>query len=263
MPAAWGISDESFVRPETLSVVIPVYNEKAFIPALLARLDAFPSPGGLKRELVFVDDGSTDGTADLLDDLLAERRDARLIEHPSNRGKGAAIRTGIAAARGDVILIHDADLEYDPRDHACVLEPLIDGRADVVIGSRFLGQTHRVLYFWHYAANRFITLCCNASTNLNLSDIECGTKAFSRRAIMEVLPALKEERFGIEPELIGRLSQVRWNKRGQRMQGPGGRRLRIYEVPVSYSGRTYAEGKKIGWRDGVRALLVIARTALT
>lgn len=262
-PAAWGIADESFVPPTTLSVIIPVYNERAFLEPLLARLDAFPNPQGLRRELVFVDDGSTDGSADALDDLLSARNDARLIEHTRNRGKGAAIRSGLAAARGDIILIHDADLEYDPRDHAAVLEPMIDGRADVVIGSRFLGQTHRVLYFWHYKANRFISLCSNACTNLNLSDIECGTKAFTRRVAAEIGKKLKEDRFGIEPEMIGRMAQVRWSKRGETMQGPGGRRLRIYEVPVSYSGRTYAEGKKIGWRDGVRALLVIAKTALT
>ncbi|MGP1347879.1 MAG: glycosyltransferase family 2 protein [Phycisphaerales bacterium] len=261
--AVWGRADGSWVAPRTLSVIVPVYNERDSLAALVQRLDAFPSPCGLARELVFVDDGSTDGSADVLDELLGERTDARLIEHASNRGKGAAIRSGLGAASGDVVLIHDADLEYDPRDHAGVLEPLMDGRADAVIGSRFLGQTHRVLYFWHYKANRLITLCSNACTNLNLSDIECGTKAFSRRVAAQLGPMLKEDRFGIEPEMVGRLAQIRWSKRGEPMQGPGGRRLRIYEVAVSYSGRTYAEGKKIGWRDGVRALWVIARVWLT
>lgn len=229
-----------------VTVIVPVHNEKATVEAAVEALLAAPLPDGVERSVLCVDDGSRDGSGEILQRLMNRHKQVRLVRHEENRGKGAAIATGLEHAEGDIVMIHDADLEYDPADHIAVLEPILDGRADVVIGSRFLGQTHRVLYYWHYVANRFITLCCNIRSNLNLTDIECCTKAFRIEVAKQL--ALKEKRFGIEPELIARFSRMRLNDQ----------RLRIYEVPVSYSGRTYAEGKKIGWRDGVRALVVIA-----
>ncbi len=229
-----------------VTVIVPVYNEKATVEAAVEALLAAPLPDGVERSVLCVDDGSRDGSGEILQRLMNRHKQVRLVRHEENRGKGAAIATGLEHAEGDIVMIHDADLEYDPADHIAVLDPILDGRADVVIGSRFLGQTHRVLYYWHYVANRLITLCCNIRSNLNLTDIECCTKAFRIEVAKQL--ALKEKRFGIEPELIARFSRMRLNDQ----------RLRIYEVPVSYSGRTYAEGKKIGWRDGVRALVVIA-----
>jgi len=256
-----------------LAVVIPIYNEKAHLPRAIARLDAVPVPTDpatsrpMQRTLILIDDGSTDGTTDLVR-AMGERADTKVILHDRNRGKGAAIRSGFAGAlqiEADLILIQDADLEYDPMDHAAVLAPMLDGRADAVIGSRFRGQAQRVLYYWHWVANNLLTQFSNMLSNLNLSDMECGTKAFRRGVVRRL--ELKEDRFGIEPELIARLARLRvpdtpdlepGSGSGGRAAGIGAvRPLRIFEVPVNYAGRTYAEGKKITWRDGLYALWAI------
>jgi glycosyltransferase involved in cell wall biosynthesis len=221
-----------------LSVVIPAYNEAATIDEVVTRVRQVP----FDKEILIVDDGSSDGTRERLRELAARHPELRLFEHAANRGKGAALRTAFAAVTGDVVVVQDADLEYDPADYAVLLGPIADGRADVVFGSRFLGgpRGHRVLYFWHYLANRLITLLSNALNDLNLSDMETCYKAF-RREVLEGL-RLRSDRFGFEPEFTAKVAR---------------RRLRIYEVPVSYSGRTYEEGKKITWRDGVLALFAI------
>lgn len=241
-----------------LAIVIPAYNERELLPEIIARIDAVPPSRGVdgapvERKLVIVDDGSKDGTAEVVRGLGA-RPDVIAVVHERNQGKGAALKSGFAAALeagADAALVQDADLEYDPADHEAVLAPILDGRADAVIGSRFIGQTHRVLYYWHYLANRFLTTVSNALTNLNLSDIECCFKAYSR-PVLERL-TIREKRFGVEPESIARLARMRVP------QGSGVRPLRIYEVAVSYAGRTYAEGKKITWRDGISALRCIVR----
>lgn len=240
-----------------LCVLMPVYNESRSLPKVIERFDAVPPPHALERRLVIVDDGSTDTTAELVGQL-ASRPDVIARVHEQNRGKGAAVRTAWGAALdagADILIIHDADLEYDPADHAEVLAPIVDGRADAVIGSRFLGATHRVLYYWHSLANRVITTASNMLTNLNLTDIECCTKALTRRVAERIV--LEEQRFGIEPELVAKLARLR-------LPGPDGTDApaRIYEVPVSYAGRTYAEGKKITWRDGFSALRCIVKYAL-
>ncbi len=244
-----------------LAVVIPVYNERDALPTLIERVVAAPPPalpgggGRCERTIVVVDDGSTDGSADLVR-ALGGREGFSTIGHDRNRGKGAAIASGFARALelgADLAIIQDADLEYDPAEHEAVVRPILDGRADVVIGSRFLGRTHRVLYYWHYVANRAITTLSNMLTNLNLSDVECCFKAFSREALAQI--TVEEPRFGVEPELVAKVSRLR-------MAGsPGGttRAARVYEVPISYSGRTYAEGKKITWRDGVSAIRCIVK----
>ncbi|MDJ0785190.1 MAG: glycosyltransferase family 2 protein [Myxococcota bacterium] len=216
-----------------ISVVVPAYDELSTIEELLNRVRA----SGLIHEIVVVDDHSKDGTAEKLREIAAGDAMIRVLCHEQNQGKGAALRTGFAAATGDVILVQDADLEYDPVDYPDLLRPILDGRADVVYGSRFLGGPHRVLYFWHYVVNRFLTLLSNALNNLNLTDMETGYKVFRREALEGV--RLRSNRFGFEPEITAKMAR---------------RRLRIYEVPISYSGRTYEEGKKIGWRDGVKAL---------
>ncbi|HEX2078935.1 MAG TPA: glycosyltransferase family 2 protein [Longimicrobium sp.] len=221
-----------------LSVIMPVYNEAATIAESARRVRAVP----LEMELICVDDGSTDGTLEQLRALEAEGVVDTLLTHARNRGKGAAVRTGIRAATGDVIVIQDADLEYDPFELPRLLEPIADGRADAVFGSRFLGGPHRVLYFWHRLGNGMLTLLSNMFTDLNLTDMETCYKMV-RADLLKSLP-LRTRRFGIEPELTARLAQAR---------------ARIYEVPISYAGRTYAEGKKIGWRDGVAAMWHIVR----
>ena len=221
-----------------LSVVIPVYNESASIAELVKRVRAAP----VEKEIILVDDCSTDGTQNTLK-ALASAGDLTVLYHPRNRGKGAALRTGIAAARGDAVIIQDADLEYDPQDYPKLLKPLLDGRADVVFGSRFSGgETHRVLYFWHSVGNKLLTLLSNMATNLNLTDMEVCYKLFRTDIIRQI--EIEEDRFGFEPEITAKVARLR---------------CRIYEVGISYAGRTYEEGKKIGWRDGVRALWCIVK----
>jgi glycosyltransferase involved in cell wall biosynthesis len=221
-----------------LSVIMPVYNEERTVAAAIDRLRRVP----LDVELICIDDGSTDGTGVVLGRLRDRGVIDQLITQPENRGKGSAVRRGIQEATGDVLVIQDADLEYDPRDLPVLLGPIADGRADAVFGSRFLGGPHRVLYFWHRVGNGVLTLVSNMFTDLNLTDMETCYK-MARTDLMQSLP-LRTERFGIEPELTARLSQAR---------------ARIWEVPISYAGRTYAEGKKISWKDGLAAFWHILR----
>ena len=222
-----------------LSVVIPVYNERQTIELLLKLVEAAP----YDKEIILVDDASTDGTREILQRLAADYRDqVHLVLHPQNRGKGAAIRSAIEHVTGDIVIIQDADLEYDPQDYPALLGPILDGHADVVFGNRFHGGPHRVLYFWHYVGNRFLTNLCNMVTNLNLSDMECGYKVFRAEVFQRL--RIKSDRFGIEPELAVKVAKLG---------------CRIYEVPIAYHGRTYSEGKKITWKDGLAALYFIIR----
>jgi glycosyltransferase involved in cell wall biosynthesis len=240
----------------TVSIIIPVYNERAYIEAVLLRVQAVQ----LEKELLVIDDGSTDGTRELLRDIekaqaagqtevpvqngraLLSLENIRFIFQDRNRGKGAALRRGFEVANGEILLVQDADLEYDPRDYEKLLEPIFDGRADVVYGSRFLGGPQRVHYFWHYAGNKFLTLLSDMLTNLKLTDMETCYKVFRREVVQSI--RFRSDRFGFEPECTAKIARGNW---------------RVYEVPISYAGRTYAEGKKITWRDGLIALWCILR----
>ena len=220
-----------------LSIVIPVYNESSTIYEVIKRVEAVNGD----KEVIIVDDGSTDGTRTLLK-KYEEKEGFKVIYQPKNKGKGAALRAGFEIAKGEVIIVQDADLEYNPKDYPVLLEPILDNRADVVYGSRFLGGPHRVLFFWHYLGNMFLTTLSNMFTNVNLSDMETGYKVF-RRKILESI-TLKSNRFGFEPEFTSKVAQ---------------KKFIIYEVPISYSGRDYSAGKKINWKDGVAALWFIFR----
>ena len=220
-----------------LSIVIPVYNESETICEVIRRVEEVDND----KEIIVVDDGSTDGTRALLKEY-EEREGFEVIYQPKNKGKGAALRAGFEKAKGEVIIVQDADLEYDPKDYDVLLEPIFDERADVVYGSRFLGGPHRVLFFWHYLGNMFLTTLSNMFTNVNLSDMETGYKVF-RRKILESI-TLKSNRFGFEPEFTSKVAQ---------------KKFIIYEVPISYSGRDYSAGKKINWKDGVAALWFVFR----
>ena len=220
-----------------LSVVIPVYNEKKTLSELICRVEAVK----LEKEIIIVDDASTDGTRDLLKKYEEQER-FKVIYQSKNAGKGSALRAGFDKAEGEIIIVQDADLEYDPKEYPLLLEPILDGRADVVYGSRFLGGTHRVFFFWHYVGNKILTTLSNMCTNLCLTDMETGYKVF-RRTVLDYF-ILKCNRFGFEPELTSKIAR---------------HAFRIYEVPISYSGRGYEEGKKIDWKDGVAALWFIFR----
>lgn len=218
-----------------ISVVIPIYNEKNTIRKVIAKVEAT----NMAKEIILVDDYSTDGTRGVLDEYR-DKNGFQVLFHARNMGKGAALRTGFAKVTGDIIIIQDADLEYDPTDYRALLGPILDGRADVVFGSRFLGGPHRVMFFWHYMGNTVLTLLSNMLTNLNLTDMETGYKVFTKKVLDSI--TLTCDRFGFEPELTSKVAK---------------KKFRIYEVPISYSGRDYSEGKKITWRDGIAALWFI------
>lgn len=229
-----------YALPEdfVLSVVIPVYNEIDTVVDVIQKVRA----NGVPSEIILVDDKSTDGTTDLLKSMLDEP-DLRIFFHEENQGKGAALKTGFGHVTGDAVIVQDADLEYDPSEYLYLLQPIVEGKADVVFGSRFSGNNQRVLYYWHYMGNRLLTFLSNCFSNINLTDMETCYKVFRREVIEQIAPTLQESRFGFEPEITAKVASL-----------PG---VRIFERPISYSGRTYAEGKKITWRDGFRALWCI------
>ncbi len=227
-----------------LSIVIPVYNEERTLRAIVERV--LNVDMGIEKELVLVDDCSSDRSQHIMAELAREHSSIMCTRHDRNRGKGAALRTGFERASGDLVIVQDADMEYNPADIPRLLRPILDGKADVVMGSRFIGgESHRVLYFWHYVGNRLLTLLSNMTTNLNLTDMEVCYKLFKKPILDQI--QLEENRFGFEPEIVAKVARISG--------------CQIYEVGISYSGRTYREGKKIGWKDGVRALYCIVKYA--
>lgn len=232
-----------------LSIVIPVYNEEEYLEEILEKVIHQPLPDGLERELILVNDASTDKTQNVMQTLPGKFPGIRfkLIDKTVNQGKGAALRDGFAQVAGDIVIIQDADLEYDPADYPKLLQPILDGKADVVFGSRFIGEPHRVMYFWHQLANNLLTTFSNMLTNLNLTDMEVCYKVFTREVIDHL--KIKSPRFGVEPEITAKIARLRLN----------GKHVRVYETGISYAGRTYEEGKKIGWKDAASAVFQIIR----
>src|SRR5687767_8504878 len=234
-----------------LSVVIPVYNEEHTVQELIRLVAEAILPAHLEKEIVCINDASSDGTGKKLDELptLFPGQEFKIVHKPVNEGKGAALRDGFKLATGDLVIVQDADLEYDPDDYPRLLQPILEGKADVVYGSRFIGEPHRVLYYWHTMGNKFLTAMSNMFTNLNLTDMEVCYKVF-RKEVLDKIPPIKCNRFGFEPEITAKIAKHR-------------PRLRIYEVGVAYYGRSYEEGKKITWKDGVKAILAIIRFRFT
>lgn len=236
-----------------LSVVIPVYDEKNTIREILRQVRAVP----INKQIILVDDCSRDGTREILQRLQVDEPDLTIVFHDVNQGKGAALRTGFKHATGQIVIVQDADLEYDPSQYLQLIQPIVEGKADVVYGSRFIGESHRVLHFWHSLANKFLTLLSNIFTDLNLTDMEVCYKVFRREVIQGI--TLKSNRFGFEPEVTAKVARFIMPA----IEGRPSRRCRVYEMPVAYNGRDYREGKKIGWKDGVQALYCILRYAFT
>jgi glycosyltransferase involved in cell wall biosynthesis len=232
-----------------LSIVVPVYNEDKYLDAVISKVIAQPLPGDLKRELILVNDGSHDSSWKVMQSLPDKFPEIKfqLVNRSVNEGKGAALRDGFAKVTGDIVIVQDADFEYDPKDYPKLLQPILDGNADVVYGSRFIGEPHRVMYFWHQVANNILTTISNMLTNLNLTDMEVCYKVLTRDVVKNL--KLKSPRFGVEPEITAKIARMRLN----------GKRLRVYETGISYAGRTYEEGKKINWKDAVSAIIQIIR----
>lgn len=230
------IEKMSMEQKPFLSIIIPAYNEVNFIRDVIRRVQETP----YEKEIIIIDDGSVDGTRDILNNL--KEPNITVVLQEVNQGKGAALRAGFARAKGDIVIIQDADLEYDPRDYPKLLEPILEGKADVVYGSRFLGGPHRVLYFWHYVGNMGVTLLSNMFTNLNLTDMETGYKVFKREVLKDI--RIESNRFGFEPEITSKIAK---------------KRCRVFEIPISYYGRSYEEGKKITWKDGIKAFFTILK----
>ena len=235
-----------------LSVVIPVYNEFKTIHEIIRKVRAVP----IRKQIILVDDCSKDGTRELLRKMVETEPDLTIVFHDVNQGKGAALRTGFQKVTGQIAIVQDADLEYDPSEYLRLIQPIVEGYADAVFGSRFIGESHRVLHYWHSLANKFLTTLSNAFTNLNLTDMEVCYKVFRREVIQGI--QLKSNRFGFEPEVTAKVARFQVPA----LDGRPSRRCRIYEMPVSYNGRDYHEGKKIGWKDGVSALYCIVRFAI-
>jgi len=234
---------------KTLSIVVPVYNEDRYLEAVISKVIAQPLPCNLERELILVNDASLDNTWSIMQSLPDKFPSIKfqLINKRVNEGKGAALRDGFAKVAGDIVIIQDADFEYDPADYSKLLQPILDGKAEVVYGSRFIGEPHRVMYFWHQVANNVLNLLSNMLTNLNLTDMEVCYKVFVRDVIDQI--KIKSPRFGVEPEITAKIARMRLN----------GKRLRVYETGISYAGRTYEEGKKINWKDAISAIIQIIR----